>query len=78
MNKSTSSHVWYKVGILEKVVEGSYINADGERVSCDMSIVYDGSPTRNYITHSPGHEIYECLPVDSYPERNKAIGRRKK
>jgi len=75
MDKSTSSMTGYQVGILEAVVESKYYDARNERwVKCDRSIVNDGSRNRNYVDHRPGIEIYECLPWDAYPERNKAIG----
>lgn len=77
MDYSTSSHVWYKCGILEKVIPAFYWRGD-ERIECDRSIVYDGKKQRCLITHYPGHEIYECLPWDAYQDRIDAIGYRGK
>lgn len=74
MDKSTQSLTAYKVGILEKILPGTYWK-DGKEVKCDRSIVFDGSKQRNHITHMPGVEIYECLPWDAYPERMKNIGK---
>ena len=75
MDKSTMSHKWYKVGILEKVMEGYYYH-DDQKVECDISIIFDGKSQRNKILHMPGQEIYECLPFDSYQKRNDNIGMR--
>ena len=73
MDKSTSSHEWYKVGILEDVKTGYYYRGD-QKVECDIAIVYDGSRQRNIYQIFPGHEIYECLPWNAYPKRMAAIG----
>ena len=68
MDKSTSSHKWFRVGVLEKVVTGFYYDGD-KKIECDMLIIFDGSRQRNIITHWPGREIYECLPWDAYERR---------
>ena len=65
---STESRTLYKVGILEK-----YIPYEGRM----RAIIYDGKQQRALVTLYPGKAIYEVLPWDSYPERNKAIGYRR-
>ncbi|MBQ6232828.1 MAG: hypothetical protein IJJ80_04915 [Clostridia bacterium] len=61
-----------KVGILEK-----YIWNDFEH--CWRSVIYHGNKQRALIDHAPWNtgsgQIYECLPWDRYPERQKAIGK---
>lgn len=64
VDKSTQSHDWFQVGILEDVIEH-----DGR----DRSIVYTGKKQRELITHYPGVEIRECLPWDAYERRQDAI-----
>lgn len=76
MDKSTTSHKWYKVGILENVLIDHYWDGDRE-IICDRSIIFDGSRQRSSILHMPGQNIYECLPWDAYPERMAAIGNRR-
>lgn len=82
MDKSTASHQWFKVGILEKILPDFYykMSETGEytQVPCDRLIVYDGARQRNHIKLMPGIEVFECLPWDAYPERMAAIGRRQK
>lgn len=77
MDKSTESHKWYKVGILEDVQTAYYYHGD-QKVECDRSVIFDGSRQRNFVLHMPGQNIYECLPWDAYPERMAAIGNRRK
>lgn len=80
MDKSTSSHQWFKVGILEKIIPDFYYKmseaGEYEQVPCDRLIVYDGTRQRNHIKLMPGTEVFECLPWDAYPERKAAIGKR--
>lgn len=63
---STQSRTWYRVGILEK-----YIPHEGRM----RAIIYNGKQQRALVTLYPGIYLHEVLPWDSYPERNKAIGR---
>ena len=58
MDKSTQSQECYKVGILEKVINGRYWNGR-EYDRCEMSIVFDGTKQRNQINHTLGGHIYE-------------------
>lgn len=58
MDKSTSSQKWYKVGILENVINGRYWNGR-KYEECEMSIVFDGTNQRNQINHTLGGKIYE-------------------
>lgn len=66
---STQSRRMFKCGILEKYIpyEGRY-----------RSIIYTGTKQRTLLTHFPGREIYEPLPLDAYIERRQAIGKRAK
>lgn len=78
MDKSTTSHEWFRVGILEKIVPDIYYelydNGEYRQVPSVRLVVYDGGKQRNLITMYPGINVYECLPWDAYPERMKAIG----
>ena len=68
MDKSTTSHKWFKVGILER-----YFQHEGTW----RAIIYDGSKQRNCVAFfRDGIGIYECLPWDAYEKRNEAIGRK--
>ncbi len=72
MDKSTQSHKWYKVGLLESVRNGFYYHGD-DKVPCDIAIVYDGGKQRNIINMALGGQLYECLPFHDYPKRERAI-----
>lgn len=69
MDKSTQSMECYKVGILERVVEGSYYNREGKEVKCDRSFIFDGGKQRNIITHMPGSEIFEIAHYENDKRR---------
>ena len=62
---STSSHTWYRCGILEK-----YIPHEGRM----RSIINVGTKQRILLDHYSGINIYECLPWNAYPKRREAIG----
>lgn len=66
---STQSRTLYQCGRLEK-----YIPYEG----VTRSIIYTGTKQRTLLTHFPGREIYEPLPLDAYIERRQAIGKRAK
>lgn len=76
---STQHRRCFRVGVLEKVHDAFYFGLeDGEykKVPCDRVVIFTGKQQRSLISLMPGVEIYECLPWEAYPERNKAIGGR--
>ena len=63
MDRSTESHEWFRVGVLEKILPGIYYH-NGVETDTIRLIIYDGGKQRNYMTYIPGYRwVYELTEI---------------